>query len=201
MGFFSWLCAKSNKPVLHSSGDWYGREFSKVVVVTPKSVAYGEYDGYGTVLTDMGELEVLESVESGTAKLVLERFYNGEKFAQLPVCKSDPGQGHFYSMDDLAKIFGPLPADEQAKYDAELEKERQHKAFLDEVRAKAPLLGFTLREQPKDMISRYAELGYEGAIVIVENRIADENCIFGDEAVERQALRKLKELLDVVGGK
>ena len=39
-------------------------------------------------------------------RMVIERYYNGEVFEDLPQNKYDHGQGFFYNDEDLAQEFG-----------------------------------------------------------------------------------------------
>lgn len=104
MGFFSWRCAKSDKPVMAEiavrNTPW---QFASDVIVLFKDGrrAQGTYDGYGRV----GELELLDYREE-TWRMVIDSYYNGETFDQLSKNKYDQGQGFFYSDEDLAQEFG-----------------------------------------------------------------------------------------------
>ena len=103
MGFFSWKCAKSEKPVMADIGvmnsPW---SFASDVIVLfdDGRRVQGSYDGYGRV----GELELLDYREE-TWRMVIEKYYSGESFDQLPKNKYDPGQGWFYNDNDLEKIL------------------------------------------------------------------------------------------------
>jgi hypothetical protein len=104
MGFFSWRCAKSEKPVMADMGvqntPWAFA--SKVIVLFENGDRIrGSYDGYGRV----DGLELLDYSESRW-RMVIEDFYNGESFDQLPKNKHDPGQGWFYDDSDLEQFFG-----------------------------------------------------------------------------------------------
>ena len=104
MGFFSWRCAKSEKPVMANMGvqntPWAFA--SKVIVLFENGDRIsGSYDGYGRV----DGLELLDYSESRW-RMVIEDFYNGESFDQLPKNKHDPGQGWFYDDSDLEQFFG-----------------------------------------------------------------------------------------------
>ena len=104
MGFFSWRCAKSDKPVMAEiavrNTPW---QFASDVIVLFKDGrrAQGTYDGYGRV----GELELLDYREE-TWRMVIDRYYNGETFDQLHKNKYDQGQGFFYNDEDLEQEFG-----------------------------------------------------------------------------------------------
>lgn len=104
MGFFSWQCAKSQKPVMADLGvnnsPW---EFaSRVVVLFDNGDRIsGSYDGYGRV----NGLELLDYPESRW-RMVIQQYYNGETFDQLAQNRHEPGQGWFYDDESLAEIFG-----------------------------------------------------------------------------------------------
>jgi len=104
MGFFSWQCAKTRKPVMADvavrPGPW---QFSSRVVVVFKNGdrITGDYDGYGRV----GPLD-LQDYDQNAWRMVIKDYYNGETFEQLERNCSDPGQGYFYNDADLVRIFG-----------------------------------------------------------------------------------------------
>ena len=60
----------------------------------------GTYDGYGRV----DGYEIVDYPES-TWRMVIEQYYNGETFDQLECNGHEPGQGFFYSDEDLEVIF------------------------------------------------------------------------------------------------
>ncbi len=103
MGFFSWQCAKSEKPVMAElavrGSTW---EFASDVIVLFKNGdrISGRYDGYGRV----DGFELVDLDESRW-RMVIWRYYNEETFDQLPQNKHDPGQGYFYSDEDLTELF------------------------------------------------------------------------------------------------
>ena len=104
MGFFSWKCAKSDKPVMAGiavrNTPW---EFASNVIVLFKNgrrIA-GSYDGYGRI----AEFELIDHPEESW-RMVIERYYNGEAFEDLPQNKYDQGQGFFYNDEDLKEEFG-----------------------------------------------------------------------------------------------
>ena len=108
MGFFSWQCAKTKKPVMAEpavlGSDW--QLASDVVVLFSNGDRHtGRYDGYGRVETLKEDLELLEQ-DSGHWRMVIRRYYAGETFDQLEPNRTDPWQGYFYSDLDLDRIFG-----------------------------------------------------------------------------------------------
>jgi hypothetical protein len=104
MGFFSWRCAKSDKPVMAEvavrNTPW---AFASGVVVLFKNGdrVRGTYDGYGRV----DEFELIDYPEERW-RMVIEKFYDGETFEQLAQNKYDQGQGFFYNDGDLEQEFG-----------------------------------------------------------------------------------------------
>jgi hypothetical protein len=107
MGFFSWQCAKSNKPVMAEpaviASPW---QFASEVVVLFKNRnrITGTYNGYGCI----GEVELLDWPEDSW-RMVIKKYYNEETFDELSRNKHDPGQGFFYNDEDLEEIFGVEP--------------------------------------------------------------------------------------------
>ena len=104
MGFFSWQCAKTKKPVMAEpavlGSDW--QLASDVVVLFSNGDRHtGRYDGYGRV----GDLELVDQ-DPGHWRMVIQHYYAGETFDQLDRNRTDPGQGYFYSDLDLDRIFG-----------------------------------------------------------------------------------------------
>ena len=83
MGYFSKCCCKTNLPVTV-----YGKgcdDFNRVVALTPDGrIVRGSYDGYGEV----GGHELREDAHGkwiwDNVKFVLEPYYNGEKYDELP---------------------------------------------------------------------------------------------------------------------
>jgi len=103
MGFFSWTCAKSKKPVMADCGvrnsPW---EFASEVVVLFKNGdrISGSYDGYGRV----DGFELVDLDESRW-RMVIQQYYDNETFDQLEENGYDLGQGWFYGNNELAQIF------------------------------------------------------------------------------------------------
>jgi len=103
MGFFSWQCAKSEKPVMAEvavrGSNW---EFASDVVVLFKNGdrITGIYDGYGRV----NGFELVDLPEDRW-RMVIEKYYDNETFDKLPQNKYDRGQGFFYNDDELEEIF------------------------------------------------------------------------------------------------
>jgi len=137
MGFFSWRCAKSGKPILAGSVGWPDdlRHLADVVLVLPGGTVSGRYDGYGHLdgargkgargmdeVAGTAEEEGVEYVAK-TVKLVLASEYAGERYDDLPPSRHEPYQGYFWDVDDLrdvvagrmeygAGLFSP-PSEEQ----------------------------------------------------------------------------------------
>jgi hypothetical protein len=110
MGFFSWQCAKSQKPVMADvavrNTPW---DFASHVVVLFKNCdrITGTYDGYGRVngfeLVDLPEDRIFRPEDRW--RMVIEKYYDNETFDKLPRNKYDRGQGFFYNDDELEEIF------------------------------------------------------------------------------------------------
>jgi hypothetical protein len=95
VGTFSKCCAKSHLPVLMD--DVWGKQaprLTHVVALMPDgSRRVGEYDGYGMDLDDYG-----------SAKFVLQAFYAGENFDELPESGDEPEQGYFHAPEFVAAL-------------------------------------------------------------------------------------------------
>lgn len=103
MGFFSWQCAKTKRPVMSAYAVEGGpHEFSSRVIVLFRDGGRisGVYDGYGRV----GDIEIVDVPEEDW-RMVIERYYAGETFEQLSQNNWDQGQGFFYSDEDLDRLF------------------------------------------------------------------------------------------------
>jgi len=91
-----------------ASTSW-GDEYSKVVVLGSGGSCFrGIYDGYGRVTTPEGMEVELEDAEilAGKIKIVAEKFYDGDKFEDLPKSMSELGQGHFHNPETVAAWYG-----------------------------------------------------------------------------------------------
>lgn len=102
MGFFSYTCAKTFLPIMASTS--WPEEYCRVAVVSKDdSVLRGTYDGYGRVFGEFGEVEIdYENILSGRIKMVAERFYKGERWADIPnKSHDDIDQGHFHDEDKI----------------------------------------------------------------------------------------------------
>jgi hypothetical protein len=103
MGFFSWRCATSNKPVMAkvavANTPW---EFASEVVILFQNGNHisGTYDGYGRI----SGYELIDHPESSW-RMVIKKYYNGETFDQLKQNRYDPGQGFFYNDQELQEEF------------------------------------------------------------------------------------------------
>jgi hypothetical protein len=117
MGFYSWCCAKTQKPILNTqTADIFSRNFSTVMLLRAEAAALkGVYDGYGRVHTSQGVFDVSTGVNAGSIKLVLSAFYDGETFEQLPINVNDPGQGHFHDEDQLLGFFGDFLVEQKKR--------------------------------------------------------------------------------------
>ena len=107
MGFFSWRCAKSDRPVMAQvavkNTPW---EFASCAVVLHRDgrVIRGVYDGYGRVQHHGEELELTDMAEENW-RLVIEQYY--QRFEDFPAKNAwDQGQVFFYDDADLEQEFG-----------------------------------------------------------------------------------------------
>jgi hypothetical protein len=123
MGFFSWRCAKSGLSIA-SSYACLPDEYSDCYLVTPTNVYHeSSYSGYGV----FGGVDVYELLGDGDRdkgifredkpfdiKIVLAKYYNGEKYDELPPSDDCEYQGYFYD-DEYLKSIGhsELCADEE----------------------------------------------------------------------------------------
>ena len=104
MGFFSWRCAKSDKPVMAEvavQGTPWHFASRVIVLFNNGNRISGIYDGYGRV----DGFELVDHHEERW-RMVIEDYYNGESFDQLPKNKYDQDQGFFYNDEDLEQEFG-----------------------------------------------------------------------------------------------
>lgn len=100
MGFFSKVCVKTHKPVVHD-----GRGFPKlshvVALFKDGRKLEGAYDGYGRV----GGVELCpDGYDEETwddIKFVLSYAYEGESWGDLGPSYDEDAQGHFMSDDFL----------------------------------------------------------------------------------------------------
>lgn len=107
MGFASFTCAKTHLPIMAGTS-WPEPEFCNVVMLTPNGdTVRGTYDGYCNLSTEAGDIRLdFDAVaERGEIKLVLAKFYQGEKFADLGVNGFEYGQGHFHDMGYIRKWY------------------------------------------------------------------------------------------------
>jgi hypothetical protein len=101
MGLFSWVCCKSNLPVMNDMVA--PPEQSRVVVLMKHGEKIvGSYDGYGRV---DGE-DVADDMVCNRARMVLEKFYDAsDAFDSLSENQPEPGQGHFLDADFVDTIY------------------------------------------------------------------------------------------------
>jgi hypothetical protein len=101
MGFNSYVCAKSNLPILANCrwGDKFPTLCKVVAVAEHGPVVIGNYDGYGRV----AGIDVSSHVDKKEAKLVLAEFYNNETLDQLGSCNRDPLQGAYHDEEFLTE--------------------------------------------------------------------------------------------------
>lgn len=97
MGFFSKVCVKTNKPVVHEMRGFPA--LSEVVALYPDGRKItGSYDGYGRVGGEDLCPDGYDEKTWGSIKFVLASAYEGEEWKNLPKSHDELAQGHF--MDD-----------------------------------------------------------------------------------------------------
>lgn len=108
MGFFSWECAKTKKPVMADDAvrNTPFQFASEVVVIfNDGDRITGTYDGYGRIYDRRGtEIDLMDYQES-CWRMVIQKFYNNESFEQLEKNHHEPKQGFFWDDDQLEKVF------------------------------------------------------------------------------------------------
>jgi hypothetical protein len=108
MGFFSKVCVKTNKPVVHQMRGFPA--LSEVVALYPDGRKIkGFYDGYGRVDGEDLCPDGYDEKTWDSIKFVLAYAYDGEEWKDLPKSRDELAQGHF--MDDkflrhCESIFG-----------------------------------------------------------------------------------------------
>lgn len=123
MGVFSWTCAKTHLPIMNSMVAEL--PLSEVVVLgRDGSILKGRYDGYGRVLGDVGETEIMDAVDSDHVRMVLAAFYCPEEDRYDTVAPNhhDPGQGHFHDDGFLRRAFEDGGFDSYDAYRTALEE-------------------------------------------------------------------------------
>jgi len=135
MGFFSWTCAKTQKPILAGVfNDWFA-QFSKVVIIRrDKKAIKGTYDGYGSVELASGKVIDIAERIGPKFKLVLAAFYDGETIDQLGENEHARNQGYFWSWEMLSEVFGTPPAKEQREHEMALKFDQVFKALGEQER-------------------------------------------------------------------
>lgn len=110
MGFFSWRCAKSDKPIMAEpavvNSPWAFASKVGVLFKDGRCIT-GTYSGYGTIdVSDGGELELVEEYDPDEWRMVIKDYYDGESFRDFPKKNDwDRNQGFFYNDEDLEKEF------------------------------------------------------------------------------------------------
>ena len=105
MGFFSWECAKTGKPILADMGKEDPFSFASEVVVLFDNgdKCAGTYNGYGIV--HVGDRVPIDLVETTGWKMVIKRYYKDEAYSELPQNTPEPRQGYFWDEAELFSIF------------------------------------------------------------------------------------------------
>lgn len=108
MGFFSWRCAASDRPVMAEDAvrntPW-AIACRVVVLFRDGGRIIGTYDGYGRVYNESREVDLMDYSESDWRMAIL-CYYSSQSFDQLKPNKHDRGQGFFYSDQDLIDFHG-----------------------------------------------------------------------------------------------
>ena len=104
MGFFSWRCAKCGQPVLNAYAvDSTTRALCKAVVLLQDRIVVGTYDGYGRI----DDYEI----PCGDDPVIMhECCYRNGQFRDLAPPCPDPGQGLFYSKQEIRCIHEAMKA-------------------------------------------------------------------------------------------
>lgn len=107
MGFFSWKCAKSQKPIMAecavNGSPW--QFASRVTLLFEDGTSIkGVYDGYGRVENSREAFELADLHESEW-RMIISNYYDSEPFHTFSRNKFDPGQGFFYSDEELEQAF------------------------------------------------------------------------------------------------
>lgn len=108
MGFTSFTCAKTNLPILASVSSPAALYSDVVILQKDKDPIKASYDGYGRLHCEDGKVRntPFTKIEKGGFKLVLEKFYKGESFSDIPgTSHHDPGQGHFHDLKLVEKWY------------------------------------------------------------------------------------------------
>lgn len=94
MGFFSKVCVKTNKPVVHNMRGFPA--LSEVVALYPDGRKIeGFYDGYGRVGGEDLCPDGYDEKTWDSIKFVLANAYDGEEWGALPESHDELAQGHF----------------------------------------------------------------------------------------------------------
>jgi len=126
MGFFSWRCAKTHKPIMADLGvgNTEFKELSLVTVLTKNGLVFdATYDGYGRAMPldseivydtrftdtwyDITDMHMFENEDEW--RMVITKHYDGEKFRDLPKNENEPNQGWFWDDDDLREVMNAPP--------------------------------------------------------------------------------------------
>lgn len=113
MGFFSKTCAKTHLPIVAPARGI--PRLNLVVALLPDgSRVIGSYNGYGSVDTDAGRVELHDDWDR--VKLVLQEYYQDEAYEQLGKSGNELGQGYFMSREFLHHCLQHGPFKDRAAY-------------------------------------------------------------------------------------
>lgn len=107
MGFFSWKCAKTQKPIMAEcavKGSPWLFASRVTVLFEDGSVLKGVYDGYGRVENSRAAFE-LTDIDQSQWRMVISEYYDSEPFHTFSLNKHDQGQGFFYNDEELETVF------------------------------------------------------------------------------------------------
>lgn len=107
MGFFSWKCAKTQNPIMAECAvKGSPLEFASHVTLLFEdgSSIKGVYDGYGRVENSTEAFD-LQDIPESDWRMVITNYYDSEPFHTFSKNKYDPGQGFFYSDEELEQAF------------------------------------------------------------------------------------------------
>jgi len=100
MGFFSKVCVKTHKPVVHD-GRGYPQLCRIVALFKDGRKLEGTYDGYGRVGGQDLCPDGYDEDEWNNIKFVLADAYEGESWADLGPSEDEYAQGHFMADEFL----------------------------------------------------------------------------------------------------
>jgi hypothetical protein len=106
MGFFSYNCGVCSKPVLNmfAAGRAWAWTNEVAVLLAGGSRIVGNYDGYGGI--DGASEFNLADLKQDSFRIAHRQCADSKTFDDLKPAENDDGQGHFYDVKTLLRIFG-----------------------------------------------------------------------------------------------